>query len=697
MLAPSDLPLEQRRVVNTALRSLLSEPGSGRKTVLGRELRHVLVHLDEPDRQRVVDSCVPELLKRSDRSGLEQYEFTLDGILQADERKVESVLDGVLSLLRRQYDAPGGPRMELYSWAQIRAEVQGLAEDDFELAYQVINAASLGTGAGPKMGIDAATDPSYKFYVPDDLEEVVKCADAAALQKLRRSRTAASEISSLAAASAGRALPRIPGYTLGNLIGHGGGGMVFVAHEKRPNGVKRAIKLIAPHPYAKRQDPSLRFVSEVDSLSKLRHRAVVEYVASGVIEAPFVTYYLVMDYVDGKTLRDASEAMGYEQRAYAILQVLDGLRYTHEQGIFHRDVKCSNVIVRASDGQPILVDFGLAYNIDEDGRGDRTTSALGTYVPPEVQADPTKSRSPKHDIYQVGMTLYELFARSLPVRDSYRRLSDHDSSLDGLDEIVLKAIGPEAERYGTADAFAQDLGAWLAAASKTETPAHADVAGRVSGRDVQGASIISTPRDSQASQETRGMWKAWALERDLRKAVAARQNAHAQRDAEHRSREQRGRQGAALLGPVYERIREQLRDVAEHVAQQGLPVSINSYNPGPRDLSLTMPASDLFLQAATPERQIRPCLFSVTCGSERSRCFQVFLTCRYEEGLASPPFVVQVSVRHQTGEFPAFDEHYVHGPNGQPMPNWGQNQRTSPTIPELVAHQLSDPNYWRFT
>ena len=140
------------------------------------------------------------------------------------------------------------------------------------------------------------------------------------------------------------------------------------------------------------------------------------------------------------------------------IEILSGLEYAHGQNVIHRDLKPRNVIVRSSDNQPIILDFGSAYVLDEMNPNTLTTQVVGTigYIPSEVLTNP-KKRSRLHDIYSTGMMLYESFAGHLPDPANYVPLEKVDPQYAALDKIVEKAIAGESKRISSAAAFAEEL------------------------------------------------------------------------------------------------------------------------------------------------------------------------------------------------------------------------------------------------
>jgi serine/threonine protein kinase len=156
-----------------------------------------------------------------------------------------------------------------------------------------------------------------------------------------------------------------------------------------------------------------------------------------------------MQLIEGKNLRDAAAEMAPEQILLTFLEFTAGLEFAHAKDVLHRDLKPSNILVRRSDQQPIVLDFGLACAFDEaDSQSLTTGTVAGSlgYMPPEVQIDP-KARSPLHDVYSCGVILYELFARKRPDTTDYQSLAAVEPKLAVLDSIVERATSPARRRY----------------------------------------------------------------------------------------------------------------------------------------------------------------------------------------------------------------------------------------------------------
>lgn len=246
-------------------------------------------------------------------------------------------------------------------------------------------------------------------------------------------------------------------YVLGERIGGGGYGEVYRA--KRDAGIAVfdcALKIHDPSPFKSADKALKRFIREVHALQKLQHRGVVPYLDAGVNDKG--EPYLVMPIVEGKNLRDATSPDEPLKAVLYLIEVVKALAYAHENDVLHRDLKPPNILVRTSDDQPIIVDFGLAYVFEDATKESLTSAAPGSagYIPPEVFAKP-KERSPLHDIYSCGVILYELLARRLPDDPRTIDLAAIDPAFAHVDDVVRKALAPAATRHQSARHLLDDL------------------------------------------------------------------------------------------------------------------------------------------------------------------------------------------------------------------------------------------------
>ncbi|WP_308203295.1 Stk1 family PASTA domain-containing Ser/Thr kinase [Frankia gtarii] len=272
------------------------------------------------------------------------------------------------------------------------------------------------------------------------------------------------------------AAPQLIGgrYELGAAIGYGGMAEVFRGHDIRL-GREVAIKTLRSD---LARDPTFlaRFRREAQSSAALNHPAIVSVYDTGEDEINGTHIpYIVMEFIEGRTLRDALQAEGRftERRAMEITSdVCAALDYSHRMGIIHRDIKPANVML-SPDGSVKVMDFGIARATTATSSTMTATAAvIGTaqYLSPEqARGARVDARS---DVYTTGVLLYELLTGSPPFRGdnpvavAYQHVRedpdppsarDRDISPEA-DAIVLKAMEKDPDdRYLTAGEMRDDL------------------------------------------------------------------------------------------------------------------------------------------------------------------------------------------------------------------------------------------------
>ncbi|MEM6468155.1 MAG: protein kinase [Planctomycetota bacterium] len=122
----------------------------------------------------------------------------------------------------------------------------------------------------------------------------------------------------------------------------------------------------------------------METLSNLQHRGIVQYIEAGVDGEG--NDYIVMPFIKGKDLRKATSGQDPTFTLSLYDSSLEPLSYSQQQGVLHRDVKPANIIVRESDMQPFILDFGFAYWLDNETSDSLTSRQFGTtaYIPVEV-------------------------------------------------------------------------------------------------------------------------------------------------------------------------------------------------------------------------------------------------------------------------------------------------------------------------
>lgn len=270
----------------------------------------------------------------------------------------------------------------------------------------------------------------------------------------------------------------IGGYRVMALIGEGGMGKVYRAEQER---LKRAvcIKTLLPH-FAKDPNVVQRFEREGLATAGMRHPNVVTVLDFGKTDNG--TLYIVMEYVEGRTLRAVlreDAPLPIERTIGLMSQMLSGLDEAHAQNVVHRDLKPSNVLVsKLRDGSEMVkvVDFGIAKLTSGEGaeRGlTRTGLVVGTpgYMAPEQLTN--EPVTPATDLYSAGVILWELltgkrlFAAKSELETLNRQLTQvvaSPSSVSSipippaLDEVCLKALERQpSKRFGSALEFRRAL------------------------------------------------------------------------------------------------------------------------------------------------------------------------------------------------------------------------------------------------
>ncbi|MEV8532167.1 protein kinase [Streptomyces sp. NPDC051211] len=205
-------------------------------------------------------------------------------------------------------------------------------------------------------------------------------------------------------------------YRLTHRLGRGGMAEVFAAEDVRL-GRTVAVKLLradlAEDPVSK-----ARFTREAQSVAGLNHHAVVAVYDSGEDRVgPNTVPYIVMELVEGRTIRDlliSAEAPGPEQALIIVSGVLEALAYSHQHGIVHRDIKPANVIITDA-GAVKVMDFGIARALHgAQSTMTQTGMVMGTpqYLSPEQALG--KAVDHRSDLYATGCLLYELLALRPP-------------------------------------------------------------------------------------------------------------------------------------------------------------------------------------------------------------------------------------------------------------------------------------------
>ncbi|RZU21936.1 Stk1 family PASTA domain-containing Ser/Thr kinase [Streptomyces sp. BK239] len=267
-------------------------------------------------------------------------------------------------------------------------------------------------------------------------------------------------------------------YELSHVLGRGGMAEVYLAHDTRL-GRTVAVKTLRAD---LARDPSFqaRFRREAQSAASLNHPAIVAVYDTGEDYIDNVSIpYIVMEYVDGSTLREllhSGRKLLPERAMEMTIGILQGLEYAHRSGIVHRDIKPANVML-TRNGQVKVMDFGIARAMGDSGMTmTQTAAVIGTaqYLSPEqAKGEQVDARS---DLYSTGCLLYELltvrppFVGDSPVAVAYQHVREEpqapsvfDPEITAeMDAIVLKALVKDPNyRYQSADEMRADIEACL--------------------------------------------------------------------------------------------------------------------------------------------------------------------------------------------------------------------------------------------
>jgi serine/threonine protein kinase len=250
------------------------------------------------------------------------------------------------------------------------------------------------------------------------------------------------------------------------LIGQGGMGAVFKARQPKLNRFV-ALKIL---PESMARDPAFaeRLAREGQLLARLSHPNVVTVHDFGSANGFF---YLLMEYVDGVSLRQAMQAGRFtaEQALAIVPMICEALQYAHDEGVLHRDIKPENILLDTK-GRVKLVDFGIAKLAGRDEPASAATgadgpncsvpadialtqsgSALGTpsYMAPEQRSSPS-TVDQRADIYSLGVVFYEMLTGELPA-GNFARPSSKTPMDPRVDDVVLRAMAQRKEqRFRTA-------------------------------------------------------------------------------------------------------------------------------------------------------------------------------------------------------------------------------------------------------
>jgi serine/threonine protein kinase len=229
------------------------------------------------------------------------------------------------------------------------------------------------------------------------------------------------------------------------LLGQGGMGAVFRVRQKELDRIA-ALKVL-PGEMAADAGFTERFLREARLLASLSHPHIVTVYEFGRRQG---IYFLLMEFVDGVTLRQAIQAEPIRKLnpgdALAIVgQLCDALQFAHDEGVVHRDIKPENILIDKR-GRVKIADFGLARLLGQSPTMPtltRTHQLMGTpaYMAPE-QIEGQPGIDHRADIYSMGVVFYELLTGELPL-GRFSPPSERSQADVRLDEVVLRTLAKE--------------------------------------------------------------------------------------------------------------------------------------------------------------------------------------------------------------------------------------------------------------
>jgi len=280
----------------------------------------------------------------------------------------------------------------------------------------------------------------------------------------------------------------VPGMRLGRyeILGEIGAGGMAVVYRARDVELDRVVALkVLPHTVNRDDRFVSRFLSEARTIARLSHPNIVQVHDIGQDNG---AWYISMELITGINLAEylQQEKPDLERSVRIAQQVAEAIAYTHQHGVMHRDLKPSNVLMR--DEVPVVIDFGLAKDTMLQGGSLMTQDGEMVGSPAYMSPEQGSGIDIDHatDICSLGIVLYELISFKNPYLDPR---SLHQTVMNvlaaepvplrelcpwldrNLDAVVAKAMAKEkSDRYGTMDAFAKDLKAWLDGAPVSAKP-----------------------------------------------------------------------------------------------------------------------------------------------------------------------------------------------------------------------------------
>lgn len=254
-------------------------------------------------------------------------------------------------------------------------------------------------------------------------------------------------------------------------LGKGSQGVVYLASDPR---LERQVAIKTLHKrFSKEDDKQERLLREARTVSKLQHPNIIPLFEAGEYQGQL---YLVFELIDGGSLKDEIGKNGtfVVHRAITLIrQVLDGISCAHEQGVVHRDLSPSNILIDRNN-MPHIMDFGISVIVGTNGKPEKDIAGTPCYMSPEHFSK--GSLCTQSDIFSLGLIFYEMLVGRPAIEadndftimykianDTIKPPSMENPTVDKkLDVIILKALEKSLDsRYSSASEMKKELDAYI--------------------------------------------------------------------------------------------------------------------------------------------------------------------------------------------------------------------------------------------